>query len=53
MSLAWLHARYLDDEPPTAAGRELWGFPKRHANPSLVVEKDTLVGTLHHAGLCV
>ncbi|EGD77793.1 acetoacetate decarboxylase [Salpingoeca rosetta] len=41
---------YLDDEPPTAAGRELWGFPKRHAMPSLRTEKDTLVGVLKHAG---
>eukprot|EP00730_Choanoeca_flexa_P015107 TRINITY_DN6852_c0_g1_i2.p1 TRINITY_DN6852_c0_g1~~TRINITY_DN6852_c0_g1_i2.p1 ORF type:complete len:538 (+),score=128.09 TRINITY_DN6852_c0_g1_i2:96-1709(+) len=41
---------YLDDEPPTAAGRELWGFPKRHGLPKLQVEKDTLTGTLQYAG---
>jgi len=24
---------YLDDEPPIAGGREIWGFPKKHAAP--------------------
>ena len=24
---------YLDDDPPIAAGREIWGFPKKYAHP--------------------
>jgi acetoacetate decarboxylase len=39
---------FLNDEPPIAAGRELWGFPKKLANPSLRIEVDTLVGTLDY-----
>ena len=39
-------AMFLDDDPPIAGGRELWGFPKKLANPTLRVEHDTLVGTL-------
>jgi acetoacetate decarboxylase len=44
---------YLDDEPPIAGGREIWGFPKKHANPKLSVNQDTLTGTLEYAGLLV
>ena len=39
---------YLDDDPPIAGGRELWGFPKKLATPILKVEKDTLVGVLDY-----
>jgi len=39
---------FLNDEPPIAGGRELWGFPKKLANPSLRTEIDTLVGTLDY-----
>ena len=31
----YVHAMYLDDEPPIAGGRELWGFPKKLASPEL------------------
>jgi acetoacetate decarboxylase len=41
-------AMYLDDHPPIAGGRELWGFPKKLANPVLEVHTDTLVGTLDY-----
>ena len=41
-------ATYLDDHPPIAGGRELWGFPKKLANPVLAVHTDTLVGTLDY-----
>ncbi|VVD28032.1 putative Acetoacetate decarboxylase [Paraburkholderia dioscoreae] len=41
-------AMYLDDHPPIAGGRELWGFPKKLANPVLAVHTDTLVGTLDY-----
>jgi acetoacetate decarboxylase len=41
---------YLDDDPPIAAGREIWGFPKKYAHPKLSIVKDTLTGTLEYAG---
>src|SRR6187397_1250355 len=44
----YTHCMFLNDEPPIAGGRELWGFPKKLANPSLRVEIDTLVGTLDY-----
>lgn len=42
----YVHAMFLNDEAPIAGGREIWGFPKKLADPSLRVEKDTLIGTL-------
>jgi acetoacetate decarboxylase len=45
---AYVHAMYLNDHPPIAGGRELWGFPKKLASPMLDYETDTLVGTLHY-----
>ena len=42
------HAMFLNDGPPILGGRELWGFPKKYANPTLGVETDTLVGTLDY-----
>jgi acetoacetate decarboxylase len=44
----YTHAMYLDDHPPLAGGRELWGFPKKLAQPKLHTEIDTLVGTLDY-----
>jgi acetoacetate decarboxylase len=44
----YTHCMFLNDEPPIAGGRELWGFPKKLADPSLQVEIDTLVGTLDY-----
>jgi acetoacetate decarboxylase len=44
---------YLDDDPPIAAGREIWGFPKKYAHPTLEIVKDTLTGTLSYAGQLV
>lgn len=44
----YTHAMYLDDHPPIAGGRELWGFPKKLANPRLKVFSDTLVGELDY-----
>lgn len=49
----YVHAMYLDDDPPIAGGRELWGFPKKLAAPSLRVEHDTLVGALDYGPLRV
>jgi acetoacetate decarboxylase len=45
---SYTHCMFLDDESPIAGGRELWGFPKKLASPSLKVEKDTLIGTLDY-----
>src|SRR5437870_6100870 len=39
---------FLNDHPPIAGGRELWGFPKKLAKPTLRAEIDTLVGTLDY-----
>ncbi len=44
----YTHCMFLNDEPPIAGGRELWGFPKKLANPSLKTEIDMLVGTLDY-----
>lgn len=41
---------YLDCEPPIAAGREVWGFPKKFANPKLQIAHDTLTGRIEYAG---
>ena len=45
---SYTHCMFLNDEPPIAAGRELWGFPKKLAQPTLRAEIDTLVGTLDY-----
>lgn len=42
----YVHAMYLNDDGPIAAGREIWGFPKKLAEPRLQTEKNALVGTL-------
>ena len=45
---SYTHRMFLDDHPPIAGGRELWGFPKVLAKPTLHSEIDTLVGTLDY-----
>lgn len=40
---------YLNDHPPIAGGREIWGFPKKFGEPELKVHKDTLMGTLDYS----
>ncbi|HSZ53565.1 MAG TPA: acetoacetate decarboxylase [Caulobacteraceae bacterium] len=44
----YTHCMFLNDHPPIAGGRELWGFPKKLAQPSLRAEIDTLVGSLDY-----
>ncbi len=46
----YIHRMYLDKDclPPTTAGREIWGFPKKTGTPELVVDGDSLVGTLDY-----
>ena len=48
---SFVHQMFLNDHPPIAGGRELWGFPKKLAQPKLVVETDTLVGTLNYGSV--
>jgi acetoacetate decarboxylase len=50
---SYTHAMFLDDEPPIAGGRELWGFPKKLASPTLGVSADTLIGTLDYGPIRV
>ena len=45
---SYVHSMYLNDHPPIAGGRELWGFPKKLGSPKLQVDRDTLVGTLDY-----
>ena len=47
----YTHCMFLNDHPPIAGGRELWGFPKKLAEPKLKAEIDTLVGELHFGPL--
>lgn len=49
----YTHCMFLDDHPPIAGGRELWGFPKKLANPKLKVVTDTLIGELRYGPLPV
>lgn len=48
---SFTHQMFLNDHPPIAGGRELWGFPKKLAQPKLTVETDTLVGTLDYGSV--
>jgi acetoacetate decarboxylase len=45
---SYSHCMFLNDDPPIAGGRELWGFPKKLADPTLHVEIDAVVGTLDY-----
>ncbi len=47
----YTHCMFLDDHPPIAGGRELWGFPKKLGKPTLRAEIDTLVGELYYGSL--
>lgn len=49
----YVHSMYLNDDAPIAGGREIWGFPKKLAEPSLAAHKDALVGTLDYGGIRV
>src|ERR1700720_1279585 len=50
---SYSHSMYLKDGPPIYGGRELWGFPKKYAQPCLSVDKDTLIGTLDYGSVRV
>src|SRR3974377_2445097 len=47
----YVHAMYLNDNAPIAGGREIWGFPKKLANPKIVHECETIVCTLHYGSV--
>ncbi len=44
----YVHAMYLNNVAPISAGREIWGFPKKYATPSLDVDVDTMVGRIKY-----
>lgn len=46
---SYVLSMYLNDQPPIAGGRELWGFPKKFGEPELRVHKDTMMGTLDYS----
>lgn len=48
---SFTHQMFLNDHAPIAGGRELWGFPKKLAQPRLTVETDTLLGTLNYGSV--
>lgn len=50
---SYSHAMYLDDLSPIAAGREIWGYPKKLASPRLEIDLDTLLGTLKYNSVTV
>ncbi len=50
---SYSHAMYLDDLAPIAAGREIWGYPKKFAHPKLEIDSDTLLGTLKYNSVAV
>jgi len=50
---SYVHSMFLNDEAPIAGGRELWGFPKKLASPTLRAETDTLLGTLDYGSVRV
>jgi acetoacetate decarboxylase len=50
---SYTHCMFLNDHPPIAGGRELWGFPKKLASPTLQPETDVLVGKLDYGSVRV
>lgn len=51
--VSYVQSMYLNDHPPIAAGRELWGFPKKLGQPELRVHIDTIVGELRCSDVLV
>ena len=48
--VSYVFQAFLDSESPTLAGREVVGFPKRHAEPELKTVREVLTGTLSYGG---
>ncbi|MEX0378894.1 acetoacetate decarboxylase [Bacillus sp. S4] len=49
----YIHSMYVDNFPAIASGRELSAYPKKLGNPELLIDSDTLVGTLDYGSLRV
>lgn len=49
----YLHAMYVDSHPAIASGREVSAYPKKLGAPKLLIDSDTLVGTLDYGSLRV
>lgn len=47
----YVHSMYLNDDAPIAGGREIWGFPKKLAEPKISHDGDVVVGTLHYGSV--
>jgi len=50
----YVHSMYLDDLSPIVGGREIWGFPKKYAQPEMRVDrisKDCYIGVLKYGEL--
>jgi acetoacetate decarboxylase len=45
----FVNQMYVDNTPPLAGGREIWGYPMKYGKATLKVNADTLTGTLHYA----
>jgi acetoacetate decarboxylase len=42
------YAMFFNSPGAISSGREIFGFPKKFANPNLEVDNDSLLGTLHY-----
>lgn len=42
---------FLNDYAPIAGGREIWGFPKKYAQPKMFVENEVLLGFLDYGSV--
>ncbi len=49
MECNFVSQMYVDNTPPLAGGREIWGYPMKYGKSILKVEGDTLTGTLSYA----
>lgn len=45
----YVHQMIVNNAPPLAAGREIWGYPMKFGEPMLTVRADTLTGELRYA----
>ena len=46
----FLTQMYVDNCPPLAGGREIWGYPMKYGCATLKTDSDTLTGVLSYAG---
>ena len=48
-SCNYIHQMIVNNAPPLAAGREIWGYPMKFGDPKLTVIADTITGELRYA----